>query len=331
MVNIHLFKYNNYYNRNPKRLETLADYNEQGTLIASQYNVNDFNPGDGVNATHVINYRLENIDQVDYAIVADPDTTILSRWFVIDANYNRKGQSIVVLYRDTIAEKFDSVVNAPMFIEKATVADNSPFIYNAENLTVNEIKTSETLLKDQTGCAWLVGYLARDYAGDEEKTFDAEAVSDATYSSIQEYPFYAYLINERRLLDHYEIRVRIRYTATGIDQYIYYRNGDWYIGDTRVSNVPYNFTQSELEQAITDINNNASVRSINQAFAEVGKTIKVGNEYQNITASQGRDKSYYYNITNDLSWSSRVNQGVAVVASATHTVLNREVVLVSQR
>lgn len=209
MVNIHLYKYNNYYNRNPKRLEYLVDYNTQGTLIASQTNVNDFNPGDGVNATHVINYRLENIDQVDYAIVADPDTTILSRWFVIDANYNRKGQSILVLYRDTVAEKFDSVLDAPMFIEKATVSENSPFIYNAENMTVNEIKKSETLLKDKTNCAWLVGYLARDYAGGEEITFEANLVPDRVYSNIEDYVYYNYLGRERRLLDHYEIRAHL--------------------------------------------------------------------------------------------------------------------------
>lgn len=326
-VNILLYHFNNYYNRKLRVYDDLVDY---GTPLIIIPNVQSFTPGDGVSTTHVINHIEQDIDSVDYALVV-VNNMIVSRWFVLDGNYTRNGQTVITLYRDTIAEKKANVFNAPMFVEKATLSDDSPFIFNDESISVNQIKTSETLLKDNTNCAWIVGYLARDYAGGEEKTFDAVAIQDATYTSIQEYPFYAYLMNERRLLDHYEIRVRIRYTSTGIDQYIYYRNGDWYIGNTRVSNVPYDFTQAEMEQAVTDINNNASARSINQAFAEVGKTIKVGNEYQNITASQGRDKSYYYNITNDLSWSSRVNQGVASVVSSTHTILNREVVLVASR
>lgn len=33
-------------------------------------------------------------------------------------------------------------------------------IYNSEDMTFNQIKTSETLLKDKTNCPWIVGYLA---------------------------------------------------------------------------------------------------------------------------------------------------------------------------
>lgn len=98
-----------------------------------------------------------------------------------------------------------------MFIEKATLPESSPYIYNAENISVNEIKTSETLLKDRTGCAWLVGYMARNPEDDTEKTitFDANLVPDATYSSINEYPFRSWLGVEHKRLDHYEMEARL--------------------------------------------------------------------------------------------------------------------------
>lgn len=330
MVNIHLYKYNNYYNRNPKRLEYLVDYNAQGTLIATQYNVNDFNPGDGVNATHVINYRLEAIDQVDYAIVSDPDTTILSRWFVIDANYNRKGQSILVLYRDTVAEKFDSVVNAPMFIEKATVADNSPFIYNAENLTVNEIKTSEMLLKDKTGCAWLVGYMARDYAGGEEKTFEAVAVPDVVLNRIQDYTHYSALLNEKRILNKYFLRVKVRLQG-GTLATITYDRGNWYKNGVKQIGDPGNplptFTSSQLEQPVSDPSNNITTIAFNSITKEVGKILKVGNEFEKITCSQGGEKEYTYQITTDLSWYGTLLTAVNRITNHEFASFEEEVVV----
>ena len=49
-----------------------------------------------------------------------------------------------------------------MFIEKATLDPDNPLIFNSENMSYNQIKQSETLLKDGTECAWIVGYMARN-------------------------------------------------------------------------------------------------------------------------------------------------------------------------
>ena len=49
-----------------------------------------------------------------------------------------------------------------MFIEKATLDPDNPLIFNSENMSYNQIKQSEILLKDGTDCAWIVGYMARN-------------------------------------------------------------------------------------------------------------------------------------------------------------------------
>lgn len=50
-----------------------------------------------------------------------------------------------------------------MFMEKGFVSDTTnPLLYNKESMTYNQIKDSETLLKDSTTCAWVVGYIPQD-------------------------------------------------------------------------------------------------------------------------------------------------------------------------
>ena len=75
---------------------------------------------------------------------------------------NRQWQ--LQLRRDLIVDNYTPIINAPCFIEKATVNNNDPAIFNKENISFNQIKTSETLLKDRSGCPWIVGYYAKDYA-----------------------------------------------------------------------------------------------------------------------------------------------------------------------
>lgn len=64
-----------------------------------------------------------------------------------------------------VADHYDELLNAPMYIEKATITDvNDPAIFNTEGLTLNQIKKSETLLKDETNCPWIVGYIPKSFA-----------------------------------------------------------------------------------------------------------------------------------------------------------------------
>lgn len=208
-VNLLLYHFNNYYNRKLIVYDDLVDY---GTPLHILQNVQSFNPGDGVSASHVINHVNIDLENVDYALVV-ANNIIISRWFVLDGTYTRNGQTILTLYRDTIAEKHIDIFRAPMFIEKATLRDSSPFIYNSEAITVNEIKKSETLLKDNTNCPWLVGYMARDYAGQSAVNFEANIVPDATYSDINAYQFRSWIDSEHKLLRKYTLSCEVDCTA----------------------------------------------------------------------------------------------------------------------
>lgn len=156
--------FNNYYNREVKKFDYIADYQEY--LIYTVDNVN-FKPNDGinttqkVNTTQVIDYTPFMLDKTpDYAIVCEDDNTIVSRWFVIQFERLRAGQYEAALRRDVIADNYDAVIEAPVFIEKATITDKTdPAIFNSENMGFNQIKQSETLLKDWTECPWIVGFI----------------------------------------------------------------------------------------------------------------------------------------------------------------------------
>lgn len=174
-MNLYLLKYNNYFNRKIKIFNTLGEY-----LVSPYYNNNvienvNFNPNDGVMTSQIVNSLDDNFD---YCILAE-STNILSRWFIIESVRERRGQYRLQLRRDLIADNYDEVINAPTFIEKATLKENDPAIFNKENMGFNQIKTLETPLKDETNSAWVVGYIPRD-ALTEDTTITATATLDGT-------------------------------------------------------------------------------------------------------------------------------------------------------
>ena len=154
---LYLLNYNNYYNRLVKQEETLENYLEY--MVAALYATN-FNPNDHISTTHIVN--IDDDIAPDYAIVTDTAGNIVSRWFIIESERIRGGQYKLMLYRDTIVDYYNIIINAPCFIEKASLSIDNPLIFNNENMTYNQIKTNEYLLKDRSGCAWLVGYYAKD-------------------------------------------------------------------------------------------------------------------------------------------------------------------------
>ena len=96
------------------------------------------------------------------AICKDYNTkwNIGSSWFVMQADRTRKGQYKLTLKKDNIADHYETVVNSPAYVEKATIKNfNDPAIFNKEDLFVNQIKKQEKLLKDKTNMAWLVAWI----------------------------------------------------------------------------------------------------------------------------------------------------------------------------
>ena len=159
MQTCYLLNFNNYYNREYKKLYDLNDYLDY--MKYSWTNVN-FNPGDGITTTIPVNYDGE----VNYLILTDntvPGTVgeevIVSRWFIIESKFTRMGQRVLTLRRDILVD-YSSMATATVFAERGYVPNTSSLIYNSEGNSYNQIKKSEKLIKDESESAWLVGYLA---------------------------------------------------------------------------------------------------------------------------------------------------------------------------
>lgn len=189
-MNLYLLKYNNYYNRIVKKFNTLAEY-----LVTPYYN-NDvvenvnFNPNDGVDTEQIINSN----GKFDYCILADGNN-IISRWFILECKRERNGQYRLSLRRDLVVDNYNEIISSPCFIEKATVTNSDPAIFNNENMGFNQIKTSETPIKDETNSAWVVGYVPRDSFTEDTQinaTANLKDTADITVNNLTNWDMYQY-------------------------------------------------------------------------------------------------------------------------------------------
>lgn len=168
--------FNNYFNRTVKKYSDLADYKGDCSSYVDYPSIN-FNPNDGIVTELVIGSENQKENSLplawedngtpDYCVCYEMQNNtpvIKSRWYILESERTRLGQYRLALKRDVLAEHFDSIMTAPCFVEKGFVNDvNSPFLYNSESMTYNQIKQKdETLLKDNTGCGWIVGYVSQD-------------------------------------------------------------------------------------------------------------------------------------------------------------------------
>lgn len=216
-MTLFVLRYNNYYNRQVKIEDNLNDYLAASAYATSIDDVN-FNPNDGVNTTQVLNSLDLDLTNVDYAILYDAlSDTIVSKWFILEADRTRSGQYLLKLYRDLVGDYYNVVVNAPAFIEKATLPAGNSLIYNNENMTYNQIKSAEYVLKDSTRVPWLVGYLARDRASNIVATVPTNDVKvDYLLSSFGDYAYNTYATeNFRGHIRDTVYQVQVRSYATG--------------------------------------------------------------------------------------------------------------------
>lgn len=162
-MTLYFLRYNNYYNRMVKKEDSLEGY--LGYAVGSPLTgCINWNPNDGVDTEQVVNsFSWETYENPDYVVVVNDSNEIDSRWFVIENTRLRNGQMKLLLHRDVVVDNYEAILEAPMFIEKATpLSTSDPAIYNKENMDFNQIKVGETLLKDETGVPWVVGYIPRD-------------------------------------------------------------------------------------------------------------------------------------------------------------------------
>lgn len=195
MATVLIYTYNNYYNRRFKRHENIADY-AAGLVYTETGNALNFNPNDGVNTTFVAGRQNNPYNSNgDYLIYTEDNTTIKSRWYIIESRRTRQGQCMLTLRRDVIADYYDNIISDKMFIKKATVGENSPFIINQEPIAVNQIKKSEFELKDDSRMAWLVGFIDRKAFdnGDITVTSKANIVPSIVEESLSDWKYYKYV------------------------------------------------------------------------------------------------------------------------------------------
>lgn len=176
-----LKKFNNYHNRKLIRYADLDTYLDEVEDWENPENAKgeptavDFNPNDGITTQIVTNWgdRFEP----DYLLVCKQTQSgyeIVSRWFVQEWLRTRGQQYQVSLRRDVIADNYNEILNASMFIQKGILDSDNPLIYTRENMEYNQIKKEEILLKDETQKNWIVGYIAPDMTESVEVTKNYE-------------------------------------------------------------------------------------------------------------------------------------------------------------
>lgn len=160
---IYILQLDNYYDRIFR--PDLSSYPNGGLGIylendTANFQGINFNPNDGIDTTLILN--IADYQHGNYLIVLDEENKIVSRWFIIESIRTRGGQYKLILHRDLITDYWNIIKQSPALIEKCNLQDGNPLIFNNENMTVNQIKKSEFLLKDKTNCPWIVAYIAKD-------------------------------------------------------------------------------------------------------------------------------------------------------------------------
>jgi hypothetical protein len=168
-MDLYFLKYNNYYNRILKiGSDYLPDYYD---YIVGAVNSARFNPNDGVSAVVDTSPHFDDNILPDYCLVCEGNN-IVSRWFVIDSTRIRVGQYDLVLYRDLLADFYNELLNAPVFVEKGPLLASSPLIFNQEDMTTNQIRQEPIKLADKSNMPWIVGYIPRN------ATFENQIIAD---------------------------------------------------------------------------------------------------------------------------------------------------------
>ena len=179
MSTLYLLKYNNYFNRVIKKEANLAAYlTAVGIGNYKKFEDINFFYNDQVNTTQTINWPvLESEQEYDYLIVDNPSYG-MSRWFIIEAKWNRQKQRIFTLRRDLIVDFLNDIKSQPFFCEKGNIVTNStatmskllPIISQPENVQFSQIlKGRQFIQEEESGSPvakeWIVGYMDKNYTG----------------------------------------------------------------------------------------------------------------------------------------------------------------------
>lgn len=175
---LYFLKYNDYYNRQAKGSPDLLEYLDCKTY---ELTTTAFNPRDGANTFHVLN--VDDGVKFDYMVrtIEDAPEAVEDRWFVVDRHYTRAGQCTVYLRRDFLADYANEIHKATLLMQRGSLPQTSPMLYNSEGFTFNQIKKSEILLKDRGATAWAAFYLAPNFFGEPAEDKALNLAGDIAY------------------------------------------------------------------------------------------------------------------------------------------------------
>lgn len=172
-------KYKSYLNREMRSLWTADAFEIADPNYYSETGIRNFNFGDGIITTQVINH---NVEDKDYAVLMDETTNIISRWYIIECKYSRYNQYELTLMRDLLFDYQEEIANSTVYIENAMLNRYNPLIYSKEpGVTVNQILTDRVPLKDATGIPWVVGYVKKSHSVAETTITRDSYLEDACY------------------------------------------------------------------------------------------------------------------------------------------------------
>lgn len=330
MASIKIFNFNNYYNR---RVILSTDfgtpvYTETGDAV-------NFNPADGV-VTQFTAGRAMNAynGKGDYLVYFADNVNPTSRWFILDATRTREGQYALTLKRDVAVDFYNAIVSADTFIEKAILPDNNPLIFNKENISVNQIKKAEYLLRDVTQTAWILGYLDRKL---EKTTLNLQSMEvipdidlgDKDISSWDLYDYVEGFGGNKKLYGKSEantfyFETLYKSMPSAVEQYQTWIN---YIAGTisntsnpNIETKPTDYTVVQKTKFATWIaNNKTNIQSIISRYRDLyfdvisqpalynntlginGQVIKAAGTYYKITINQKNNEEFRSTITSDKS------------------------------
>lgn len=216
--NVYLLSYNNYNNRQVKKLDSINDYINGGYVLNVLQNAN-FEMNDGISSKLIINQSYVDVEP-DYILVEDISSRVVdtlgnlvssefSRWFIIDSTLVRGNQYEFTVRRDIWVDHFDLCMNSTYFIERGYVQPSNDLIFNNEQQQFSQIKKSQTPLYDETGCPWIVGYLPKKINKSAETTIKSIVRPDSA----------DYVVSDITLWDYYQ------YVTTNPDhEYVYSDN-----------------------------------------------------------------------------------------------------------
>ena len=194
-MKLYFLQFLNKLNRIVKSYPDLEGYNSFIIDEIQPFDATNFNYADGVNTWGFSkgSFTFTTTKIPDYAIIVDENNLVTSRWYIEECIWKAYGAWHIRFHRDVLADFRDEIIQSTVLIEKATVSDNDPAIYNQEAITFNQIKKSEKLLKDKSATPWLVGYLSTDNSS--EKTYTAASSNQIgiRVNGIENWEYYRYI------------------------------------------------------------------------------------------------------------------------------------------